>query len=103
MIKRITGNLPENKPFMLLRGPSKDFLKVFGISTDYFYVCPDCGRPIVHNEDAIYIALEDKVVCLRCAERWIQYTRYYEEEVKKEKDNLEAMIQKLKDSKLWEE
>jgi hypothetical protein len=42
-------------------------------------------------------------MCGRCAERWLNSARWYSDEVKKERDNYEAMVQKLKDSKLWEE
>ncbi len=102
MVKKVTG-LPEDKPFILLKGLSKDFLTALGMGTKHFHVCQRCGIPILHNAQVIYVALENQVMCVRCAERWLEHTRYYEEEARKEKDNYEVMVQKLKDSKLWEE
>jgi hypothetical protein len=42
-------------------------------------------------------------MCSKCAERWLNYSKWYSEDELKEKDNYEAMVQKLKDSKLWKE
>lgn len=103
MVRRITENLPMDKPFILLEGKSKDFLIATGAGLKYLHICPRCGIPVTHTTRVIYVAVEDTVICGRCAERWLNNARWYSDEVKKERDNYEAMVQKLKDSKLWEE
>ena len=103
MVKRITENLPMDKPFMLLEGKSIDFLTALGMGTKYPHICPRCGRPVSHAAKVIYVAVEDTIMCTSCANHWIANTRWYSEEVKKEMDNLNAVVQKLKDSKLWQE
>ena len=103
MVKRITANLPEDKPFILLEGKSIDFITVLGMNPKYLYICPRCGKPVTHTTKLVYVAVEDTVMCTACANRWLEYARWYSDEVKKEKDNFDAMVQKLKDSKLWEE
>lgn len=92
-----------DKPFILLEGKSSDFLTALGMGTKHLYICPRCGSPVTHTTRVIYVAVEDTVICGRCAERWLNNARWYSDEVKKERDNYEAMVQKLKDSKLWEE
>ena len=103
MVRRITENLPMNKPFLLLEGKSSDFLTVLGMGTKYLYICPRCGMPVTHTARVIYVAVENMVMCTRCAERWLEHARWYSEEAKTERDNFNSMVQKLKDSKLWEE
>ena len=102
MVKPIT-NLPIDKPFKLLEGKSKDFLIATGAGLKYLHICPRCGNPVTHLSNVIYVAVENVVMCNMCAERWLSSTRWYNEEVQKEKDNYDTMVQKLKDSKLWEE
>ena len=103
MVRQISENLPMNKPFLLLEGKSGDFIKALGMNSKYLHICPRCGTPVTHTARVIYVAVEDTVMCGICAERWLQNARWYSEDVQKEKDNYEAMVQKLKDSKLWEE
>ena len=103
MVRRITENLPMDKPFILLEGKSSDFLTALGMGTKHLHICPRCGIPVTHTTRVIYVAVEDTVMCGRCAERWLNNVRWSSDEVKKERDNYEAMVQKLKDSKLWEE
>lgn len=102
MVKKVTG-LPEDKPFLMLKGLSKDFLIALGLGTNHLHICQRCGIPVTHTTEVIYAALEDQVMCVRCAERWLEHTRYYEEDKGKEESNYKVMVQKLKDSKLWEE
>ena len=96
-------NLPQDKPFLLIEGTSADFLTATGMGTKYPYICPRCGIPVMHTTRVIYVAVENTVMCVRCAERWLNVARWYKEEVEKEKDYFDIMVQKLKDSKLWEE
>ena len=103
MAKRITTKLPPDKPFLLIEGKASDFLTVLGMGTEHLYVCPRCGIPVTHGTRVIYVAVENKVMCTRCAEHWITNARWYNEDARTEKDNFNAMVQKLKDSKLWEE
>jgi len=103
MVRRIIKNLPMDKPFLLLEGKSIDFLIAQDLSTRHLHICQRCGMPVAHTTRVIYVAVEDTIMCSKCAERWLTNTRWYSEEVKKERDNYEAMVQKLKDSKLWEE
>ena len=100
MVEKVKG-LPEDKPFLLLKGLSKDFLIASGLGTEYLHICPRCGVPVTHSTKVIYVAAEDQVMCVKCAERWLEYTRYYKEDEGKEESNYKAMVQKLKDSKLW--
>ena len=102
MVRKITG-LPEDKPFLLLKGLSKDFLTALGLGTKHLHICQRCGTPITHTTEVVYVASEDQVMCVKCAERWLEYTRYYKEDKGKEESNYKAMVQKLKDSKLWME
>ena len=103
MVKLITEKLPDDKPFILLEGKSIDFMTALGMSKKYMHICPRCGSPVAHLAKVIYVAVEDKIMCTACANKWLNVARWYSEEVKKEKENFDAMVQKLKDSKLWED
>jgi hypothetical protein len=103
MVNRIKDNLPPDKPFLLLEGKSIDFIIATGADKRYLHICPRCGIPVTNTTRVIYVAVEDTIMCGKCAERWLNYSRWYSEDIQKEKDNYEAMVQKLKDSKLWKE
>lgn len=103
MVKRIIENLPPDKPFILLIGKSIDFITALGMNPKYLYICPRCGIPVLPTAKVVYVAVEDKLLCTGCASKWLNAARWYSDEVKKEKDNFDSMVQKLKDSKLWEE
>ena len=104
MVKAIDiKTLPMDKPFLLMEGKSIDFMKALGEDISYLYICPRCGVPVTHTTRVIYVAVENMVMCTRCAEQWLEHARWYSEEAKTERDNFNSMVQKLKDSKLWED
>ena len=103
MVSRIKDNLPIDKPFLLLEGKAIDFLKAIGANLKYLHICPRCGVPVSATTRVIYIAVNDTLLCGKCAEKWLEVSRWYSEDSTKEIDNYNKMVQKLKDSKLWKE
>ena len=92
-----------DKPFLLMEGKSIDFMKALGEDISYLYICPRCGVPVTHTTRVIYVAVENIIMCTKCADRWINSARWYDEEVKTERENFNAMVAKLKKAELWTE